>query len=290
MIDMRYFTLILLILIFAVPIAHAAETVLEVGIPGVAGAEPGKTVPGMITYIRFLYTFVLGFVGIAGFASLVFWGAVWTGSGIIDKKRQAIDGIKNSLTGIAIALTAFIILNTINSDLTIIKLPGLPDVKITSKELLPDLSGIVLTEDGNLTRKQLQEASRDQISFVGSKTNEECNPLCKYDCGCTSMRFLPKSAFDGLTSLAINAGPIVVTGGTENYKLSNTGDTVHETHGPGKPIVDLRFNERLDYLIQKGVRLQDTSRGEPAYELTIGNLRVNAVKEKDHWHLAFTAI
>ena len=291
MIDMRYFTLILLILIFAVPIAHAAETVLEVGIPGVAGAEPGKTVPGMVTYIRFLYTFVLGFVGIAGFASLVFWGAVWTGSGIIDKKRQAIDGIKNSLTGIGIALTAFIILNTINPDLTMIKLPGLPDVKITSKELLPDLSGIVLTEDGNLTRKQLQEASRDQISFVSSKTNEECNPLCKYDCGCTSMRFLPKSAFDGLTILAANAGPITVTGGTENYKISATGKTVHETHGPGKPMIDLRFNERLDMLIERnGTRLPDTSRGEPAYNLTIGNLSVDAVKEADHWHLTFRSI
>jgi len=290
MIDMRYFTLMLLILIFAVPIAHAAETVLEVGIPGVAGAEPGKTVPGMVTYISFLYTFVLGFVGIAGFASLVFWGAVWAGSGIIDKKRQAIDGIKNSLTGIAIALTAFIILNTINPDLTVIKLPGLPDVKITSKELLPDLSGIILTEDGNLTREQLQEATRNQISFVGSKTNDECNPLCKTDCGCTSMRFLPKTANDGLIALARSAGPITVTGGTENYKISSTGKPVHQTHGYNNAVIDLRFDERLNTLITRGTRLPNTSKGEPEYRITIGRIIVRAVQEKNHWHLVFTSV
>ena len=134
MINMRYFTLILLILIFTVPVTHAADTVLEVGIPGITGAAPGDPAPGIVKYISFLYTFVLGFVGIAGFASLVFWGAVWTGSGIIDKKRQAIDGIKNSLTGIAIALTAFIILNTINPDLTIIKEPIIPGITLTGRK------------------------------------------------------------------------------------------------------------------------------------------------------------
>ena len=152
---MRYFALIFLILIFAVPIAHAADTVLEVGIPGVAGAEPGKAVPGMVTYIRFLYTFVLGFVGIAGFASLVFWGAIWTGSGIIDKKRQAVDGIKNSLTGIAIALTAFIILNTINPDLTIIKEPIIPGITLTGRKTTVITTGALDPQVADLAKQFL---------------------------------------------------------------------------------------------------------------------------------------
>jgi len=66
---------------------------------------------------------VLGFVGIAGFISLVVWGTVWVGSAVIDKKARAMEGIKNALIGIAIALTSFIILNTINPALTFIQDP-----------------------------------------------------------------------------------------------------------------------------------------------------------------------
>src|SRR3989304_3951601 len=149
--------LVLLCLFALTHSTHAADTVLEVGIPGVTGAAPGDPAPGIVKYISFLYTFVLGFVGIAGFASLVFWGAVWAGSGIIDKKRQALDGIKNSLTGIAIALTAFIILNTINPDLTMIKLPFISGIPVTERKILPDLSEVTLTEDGRLAREQLRK-------------------------------------------------------------------------------------------------------------------------------------
>ena len=126
-------TIILLLALAVAGTAYAATT-LEVGIPGVEGAAPGDTVSSVPTYIKYLYYFVLGLVGIAGFSSLVFWGAVWAGSGIVDKKAQAIAGIKNTLTGIGIALTAFILLNTINPDLIVIKTPNLSDANIKSNE------------------------------------------------------------------------------------------------------------------------------------------------------------
>ena len=123
-------TIILLLALAVAGVAHAATT-LEVGIPGVEGAAAGDTVSSVPMYIKYLYYFVLGLVGIAGFSSLVFWGAVWAGSGIVDKKAQAIAGIKNTLTGIGIALTAFILLNTINPDLIVIKTPNVAGVNIT---------------------------------------------------------------------------------------------------------------------------------------------------------------
>src|SRR3990167_145591 len=123
------YTIILLIALAAAGAARAART-LEVGIPGVEGAAPGDTVSSVPMYIKYLYYFVLGLVGIAGFSSLVFWGAVWAGSGIVDKKAQAIAGIKNTLTGIGIALTAFILLNTINPDLIVIKAPSMSEINI----------------------------------------------------------------------------------------------------------------------------------------------------------------
>src|SRR3990167_6025054 len=125
----KTYTIILLIALAVAGTVHAATT-LEVGIPG-TDALPGSAAPSVPMYIKYLYYFVLGLVGIAGFSSLVFWGAVWAGSGIVDKKAQAIAGIKNTLTGIGIALTAYIFLNTINPDLIVIKTPNVADVNIT---------------------------------------------------------------------------------------------------------------------------------------------------------------
>lgn len=111
--------------------AHAV--VLESGIPGVGtGGAQGQTLPSLPEYINYLYIFVLSFVGIAGFISLVIWGTVWVGSAVVDKKTRAIEGIKSTLIGIGIALTAFILLYTINPDLTVIKMPFAPKVNVST--------------------------------------------------------------------------------------------------------------------------------------------------------------
>lgn len=97
--------------------ASAHAVVFESGIPGV-GVEgaAGAPLPSLPRYINFLYVFVLGMVGIAAFVSLVVWGTVWVATGIVDKKALALESIKNTFIGIGIALTAYIILNTINPD------------------------------------------------------------------------------------------------------------------------------------------------------------------------------
>lgn len=95
--------------------AHAV--VFESGIPGVgAGGAAGAPLPSLPRYINFLYVFVLGMVGIAAFVSLVVWGTVWAATGVVDKKALALESIKNTFIGIGIALTAYIVLNTINPD------------------------------------------------------------------------------------------------------------------------------------------------------------------------------
>ena len=293
MINMRYFTLILLILIFAIPVTHAADTVLEVGIPGITGAAPGDPAPGMVKYISFLYTFVLGFVGIAGFASLVFWGAVWAGSGIIDKKRQALDGIKNSLTGIAIALTAFIILNTINPDLTIIKEPIIRGISIEALKAQK-----MSTEETRV---------RQILNDVGININKGSCPPAYTNCSGigTNVGGLPGEAINGLLELkkACNCD-IMVTGGTENG---------HQSHGTGKPMVDLRSDKVTNNYIQLLINGTGNVRG-PGSKIDIAQIKIGnatypaptyVVKYKGigclriidergegangHWHLEFNS-
>lgn len=112
-------------MLFFFAVAPAVQAVnFESGIPGVgeAGAA-GKPLPTLTSYVSFLYVFVLGMVGIAAFISLVIWGTVWVATGIVDKKALALESIKNTFIGIGIALTAFIVLNTINPDLVELSLP-----------------------------------------------------------------------------------------------------------------------------------------------------------------------
>lgn len=112
-----------------------ASTTLESGIPGNAATVKGQPIPSNpAQYIKYLYLFVMGFIGIAGFVTLVIWGTVWTASGVIDKKAAAMEGIKNTLMGIGIALTAYLLLSTINPDLTIISFPNLEKTGLTDLE------------------------------------------------------------------------------------------------------------------------------------------------------------
>lgn len=122
---------LLIIAIFAPFFAYAA--VLEVGIPG--QIEPGARLPGLTDYMRYIYWFMLGTVGIAAFVSLVWYGVLWIYSGIVEQKSEALEGIKNTFLGLGLAFGAYIILYTINPDLVSFTTPGapIPDVKPSDK-------------------------------------------------------------------------------------------------------------------------------------------------------------
>lgn len=128
------FVLLMLILVSA-PFVNAV--VLESGIPN-TDLTPGRDVSGITIskFISSVYIFVLGVVGIAVFASLVFWGVVWISSGIADKRSMALGKIKDAFTGLAIALGAYIILNTINPDLLTLREPEIKGLATTTKPLL----------------------------------------------------------------------------------------------------------------------------------------------------------
>lgn len=128
------------IMLFFVLSANA--TLIESGLPGGGQSkllQPGETQKTITPaeYINYLYLFVMGFVGIAGLVTLVIWGTVWTASGVVDKKAMAMEGIKNTLIGIGIALSAYVLLNTINPDLTRIKTPDLKINKNTQGKAAP---------------------------------------------------------------------------------------------------------------------------------------------------------
>ncbi|OGD23530.1 hypothetical protein A2Z10_00555 [Candidatus Azambacteria bacterium RBG_16_47_10] len=143
-------------LFFVLTASSTHAVVFESGIPGVGqGGAAGADVPSLVKYVSFLYVFVFGMVGIAGFISLVIWGTVWVATGIVDKKAMALESIKNTFIGIGIALTAYVILNTINPDLVKLSLPSATPIEpttpssVTSPTLPMVLSDFCFSLTGN---------------------------------------------------------------------------------------------------------------------------------------------
>jgi len=129
-----------LVVFFGAHLLGAQAIYIEAGIPG--QVSTGATDSSNVTpakYVSYIYIFMIGLVGIAGFASLVFYGIVWMYSGVSEKKAEAMEGIKNTFVGIILALSAFIILNTINPNLVSLKDPSfsLNLVKDTGGEYAP---------------------------------------------------------------------------------------------------------------------------------------------------------
>lgn len=204
-ISLFLFPLIALTLFFAFS-AHA--TLIESGIPGggsSSGLQPGNTADtigqDVITpaqYVRYLYLFVMGFVGIAGLVTLIIWGTVWTASGVVDKKAAAMEGIKNTLYGIGVALTAYILLYTINPDLTILKTPSLTvdTTPIQGPSCQPLNSTILTTCASGITKIEclwVSGAVKDCSAVLGSPSAfngkaSDCSvtgsllPSCTYTC------------------------------------------------------------------------------------------------------------
>lgn len=150
----RYAIFIILSCMFFLFAAPSLAAVLEVGIPGQEEAAPGADLPTLEQYMRYVYFFMLGTVGIAAFISLVWYGVMWIYSGIVEKKSEALEGIKNTFIGLGLAFGAYIILYTVNPDIVSLRAPTLSPIDATQTEKetagTPTATPIVPTPTGSL--------------------------------------------------------------------------------------------------------------------------------------------
>lgn len=87
---------------------------INVTLPGgpTAGEEPTLT-----EYMRYIYLFGLSLVGITALGALVYGGFTYMLSGTVTSKDDAKKYIWGAISGLVLALAAYLILNTINPDL-----------------------------------------------------------------------------------------------------------------------------------------------------------------------------
>ena len=144
--------MVCLILLLTIPEKTQAADVKftpQVTIPG-ADSKPAfekgvATAPSIAKYIKAIYNYAIGIVGILAAVVLMFGGVIWlTAGGNQEKVKEAKAWIGASLSGLVLVLCSYMILNTINPDLVSFKEIE-PEI-VLKKE---DYSGKAFDEKGN---------------------------------------------------------------------------------------------------------------------------------------------
>ena len=108
-------------------------------------------------YIKAIYQYAIGIVGILAAVVLMFGGLLWlTAGGNTGQVTEAKEWIKASLTGLILALSSYMILYVVNPDLTIFQPLNIPSIKSTGTN----------NATNNLTR------SGDPLNLTGVTDNQ----------------------------------------------------------------------------------------------------------------------
>ncbi|MFH1823009.1 MAG: hypothetical protein ABH830_04910 [Patescibacteria group bacterium] len=235
-------------------------------------------------YIREIYSYAIGIVGILAAVVLMVGGVIWlTAGGSAERIGNAKSWIVASLTGLIIALTSFLILATINPKLTQFEPITVAKVKSDQKSSVIDQNYI---NQSKVIEKLLYESSNKKI-FVNKET-------CQYrgQTDCTSLTGLPQKAITGLLYLASGCNcNYVITGGTE---------AGHIMHGEDQPVVDIRYktsdglaNTILEVFLLGELKVQiipTTLPGQPPKWVENDKMRIIKEGNSDgsiHFHIEF---
>ncbi len=119
-----FLTLFLLTFLPTVPVSAA-----EVELPSLPGAP--SPYEGPAQFVKYVYIFALGLAGILAFGMIAFAGLEWTLSGGNESwKADAKDRIQNAIFGLLLLLAAYVIFNTINPDLVLLRQPSLGGINV----------------------------------------------------------------------------------------------------------------------------------------------------------------
>lgn len=213
-------------------------------------------------------------LGIAGYKYM--GGDMW------HTKEKAKEDIREVFFGLLLLLSIWIILNQINPNLLNLNIV-FPKTKEISAPA-PSYS-ILPTEQKAADAIFKDEQSVRELLKSGGITvyNNPCRAVGERNC--TNVGLLGGNAIGGLKSLRANCRcSVVVTGGTEFW--NHTENTQHQ---PGKSVVDLDRNPKLDaYIMQNGAHSTTNTfirnRTIDVYRFSSGTY----YKEDDkHWHVVY---
>jgi hypothetical protein len=235
----------------------------------------GATDPANL--VKRFYEIALGLVGAAALGVLIYGSIVYSLSGAVTSKQDAMEWISGALWGLALLLGAWLILNTINPQLVNLQNPNMPASSASG--------GTSSCADQKSNLNALKSVNVDVVS-----TGDCCDANKST---CTSLDGMPECVPNALNNLKKNAGvsTLTVTGANEQAG--------HSSHGPGKPIVDLsNGNPKLNnYIVRDGKpdagtvscpKTNPASAGRADCQWYTMNDGTRILDEKNHWHVEFT--
>ncbi len=245
--------------------------------------------PATITlpqYIPFIINLSIGIAAVMAFVMITFGGITYATTDALQKKQDGRKFIENAIIGLLLVISAWVILNTINPQtLDFSFLSKLPTAQVTAPtNVIPGtpMTPEQLADDANVRSILTSQSGGQVVVALAPCASGQTK-------GCTNVNGLPVNAIDGLTRLSKDCNcQIIVTGGTEGG---------HVSHGPGKPVVDLRSqNSALTALLSKfdsraanpfsklafGVTLKDRTHANFSYETAEDPNSSGA-----HWHVSF---
>ena len=120
----KFLTLILLILFLLLPLISLASE-LELDYPRIGDIEIALGMD-LNKLIAWFYYFIISIAGIAAFVMLIWGGIEWmTSAGNPTKIGEAKERINSAFLGLIIILSSYLILQAINPDLIMLRLPAL---------------------------------------------------------------------------------------------------------------------------------------------------------------------
>ena len=157
-------------------LVFAAQRTLELEYPEIGGIQLSLLSKDILpSYIKYIFYFSLALSGIIAFASLVFGGIKYLiSSGNPGKVKDAKDQVKAAFLGLAVLFGSYLILTTINPQLTVLSVPGI------IKGTIEKLPGTILPKDNkvlNYTEISVGDTiaaafSTERIKRISNITNQ----------------------------------------------------------------------------------------------------------------------
>lgn len=268
----------------------ATEYKLLTPLPNVETAQgTGKATAS--SYISGLFNLIIGIAGVLAVIKIIFGGIKYMSTDAFMGKNEARDTIQNAIWGLILAISAWLILFTVNPNLVKFDLK-IPVQTIPTPPTSSPTPSPTPSPGGGAGRPMTSaeiadhERIKTRLESAGVQINNNGQPCTQGQTrGCTNLNGLAEAAIQGLVGLKSDCNCVIqITGGTESG---------HQTHGVGRAIVDLSNDSGLrnwmtskGFLINNGngavVTLSNGRRGVFVFERAgQGN------STGDHWHVVF---
>lgn len=268
-------------------VAHAQYTPLA-PLPGTS-IDTTSTATNLSSYLSGMLKLIIALGGALAILMVIIGGTQYVAAGISpDAKSSAKEHITNAFIGLALILSSYLILNSIDPKLVAFNLsldavtpPALINPSpSTTPTVGPAMgAGEISVRDAFRNAQVLVNNSErvcpQGMNYQDYKAQNNGN-------GCTTLEGLPWTAITGIVSLKQNCScTVMITGGTE---------AGHQTHGVGFPIVDMAPDPTLNtYITNNGTPITTPAPCgvalDPHYKLA--NATYVFENGGTHWHVCY---